>query len=56
MVEAIRDVFSNALTTTFLAAIVAIFVRALPLVSAQDTEQKTKESEWFICKIFFKIV
>lgn len=48
MIDAIRDVFSDALTTTFFAGaiimfvgvIVAIFVRAIPLVSAQDYEQK----------------
>lgn len=45
MVESIRDLFSDALTTTFLAAaiimlvgvIVACFVRAIPLVSAKDS-------------------
>ncbi len=50
MIEAIRDVFSDALTTTFLAGaiimtigiVVALFIRAIPLVSAKDIEQKPK--------------
>lgn len=51
MVDTIRDVFSDALTTTFLAAaiimvtgvIVALFVRAIPLVSAQDSNQQEQK-------------
>src|SRR5699024_4447071 len=51
MVKSIRDVFSDALTTTFLAAaiimlagvIMAAFVRAIPLVSAKDTDGEDYE-------------
>ncbi|WP_153731040.1 MDR family MFS transporter [Sporosarcina obsidiansis] len=51
MVATVKDVFSEALTTTFfaggvimvIAVIVAIFLRAIPLVSAMDTKPKTSE-------------
>lgn len=53
MIASVRDVFSDALTTTFLAgsiimliaAVVALFLRAIPLVSQKDYEQQPKKSE-----------
>lgn len=53
MVANVRDVFSEALTATFLvgaiimfvAVIVAIFLRAIPLVSEKDYQQEFKRSE-----------
>lgn len=53
MVENIRDAFSDALITTFLAGaiimliavIVAVFIRAIPLVSEKDYEQQSQKSE-----------
>lgn len=53
MIDAVRDVFSDALTTTFLAGaiimlvgvIVAMFVRAIPLVSAKDYGQQAHKTE-----------
>lgn len=53
MVANIRDVFSDALTTTFLAGaiimlvavIVAVFIRVIPLVSEKDYQQQTQETE-----------
>lgn len=51
MIESIRDVFSDALTTTFLAGaiimlvgvIAAMFVRAIPLVSAKDKNDQQQD-------------
>ncbi|AXI00586.1 MFS transporter [Sporosarcina sp. PTS2304] len=53
MIAAVKDVFSDALTTTFfvgacimvVAVIVAFFLRAIPLVSAMDTKPKVSEKE-----------
>lgn len=53
MIESIRNVFSDALTTTFfagsiimfVAVIVAVFVRAIPLVSAKGHERKLQKTE-----------
>lgn len=53
MITSVKDVFSDALTTTFLAGagimvvavIVAIFLREIPLVSAMDTKPMTSEKE-----------
>lgn len=51
MVASVRDVFSDALTTTFLAGgiimliavVVAIFLRAIPLVSEKDYQQQSQK-------------
>lgn len=51
LIATIKDVFSDALTTTFfvgagimvLAVIVALFLRAIPLVSAMDAKPKVSE-------------
>lgn len=51
LIATMKDVFSDALTTTFfvgagimvLAVIVALFLRAIPLVSAMDTAPKVSE-------------
>lgn len=51
LIATMKDVFSDALTTTFfvgagimvLAVIVALFLRAIPLVSAMDTKPKVSE-------------
>lgn len=51
MVDMIRDVFSDPLTTTFFAGaiimfigvVIAIFIRAIPLVSANDQKQAQKQ-------------
>lgn len=53
MIDTIRDVFSDALTTTFLAAgiilvvavIIAFFLREIPLVSEKDYTEPTKEKD-----------
>lgn len=53
LMDTVRDVFSDALTTTFLAGafimligvIAAIFVRSFPLVSANDNKQQAQGAE-----------
>ncbi|MGM8212718.1 MDR family MFS transporter [Virgibacillus sp. W0430] len=52
MIETMRNVFSDALTTTFLAGaiimlmavIVTMFIRAIPLVSAKDNKQHMRDA------------
>lgn len=52
MVASVRGIFSDALTTTFLAGaiimavavVVALFLRAIPLVSEKDHQQQKKNS------------
>ncbi|PIC84036.1 MDR family MFS transporter [Sporosarcina sp. P1] len=53
MIASVKDVFSDALTTTFfagagimiVAVIVTIFLRAIPLVSSKDTKPLTSKKE-----------
>lgn len=53
LVSTIKGVFSDALTTTFFVAacimvagaVIAIFLRAMPLVSAQDAMKKSQGAD-----------
>lgn len=53
MIDTVKDVFSDAITTTFLAGaiimvigiVVASLIRAIPLVSANDPEHQAQKSE-----------